>query len=274
VWRWKNPVIDRLRGLFALWSGDPRTREFLALRREIGGRPRKTPGRAAIWGWKIRYLDAPALLSSLEIIVLKGWNDFRTGRKAPMILDCGANIGISVLHYKRKYPKAKIIAFEPDPVVLPVLRENLAANHADGVTVVEAAVWTGSRGAHFFVEGADGSRIQRKQDTATTRVKTVDLLTYLDTPIDFLKMDIEGAEMDVVPHIRKKLSSVRQLAIECHINADHMGKFGVLLESLAGSGFRIAVNSMGLWRDLIRRPPKAPNEFDQYFLVAGWRERE
>src|SRR6266487_3582389 len=40
---------------------------------------------------------------------------FTADTSAPFILDCGSNIGVSVVYFKTLYPQAKIIAFEPSP---------------------------------------------------------------------------------------------------------------------------------------------------------------
>src|ERR1700693_4874079 len=40
---------------------------------------------------------------------------FVSRRPDPLIIDCGSNIGMSILYFKRRYPKARIIGFEPDP---------------------------------------------------------------------------------------------------------------------------------------------------------------
>jgi FkbM family methyltransferase len=247
--------------------------ELRMLKKKLGNQPRKTPGAVEIFGWKLDYVDKLALLSSLEILVCKGWNDFKTENNVPMIIDCGANIGISVLNYKRKFPNAKIVAFEPDPLIIPVLKRNLTVNHASDVTLVEAAVWVKLGELDFYIEGADGSRLTVDHDfqTGTTKVKTIDLLDHINVPIDLIKMDIEGAELEVIPHIESKLNMVQNLIIECHVNGDQAGKFGQLLEVLSDSGFRVSLNSIGQWRDLVRDPAKLPDEFDQYFLVAATR---
>lgn len=245
--------------------------EITKLKRRLENQPRKVPGNINFTGWDIDYVDNFALISSLEILVQKGWNDFLTENESPLILDCGANIGISVLNYRRKYPSAKIIAFEPDPTILPVLKRNLKNNQASDVSIVEAAVWINSGEMAFYLEGADGSKLVTSSSDETIKVKTVDLREYVNTPVDLLKMDIEGAELDVIPHIKEKLELVKNLIVECHINGDLMGRFGALLQTLSGAGFKVSINSMGVWRDLVRNPIKLPNEFDQYFLVTAWR---
>lgn len=231
----------------------------------------KTPGEIEIYGWKIRYIDNLALNSSLEVLVEKGWNDFQTENISPVILDCGANIGISILNYKEKHPNSKIIAFEPDPEIILFLKENIKSNLLSGVEIIEAAVWVKNSELDFYMEGADGSRLVHEASEKTVKVKTIDLADYLDQPIDLLKIDIEGAEFEVISHLKNNLNSVKNIIVECHVYADQVRKFGSLLVDLANAGFIVNINSVGQWRDLIRNPKKLQHEFDQYFIVTGYR---
>jgi hypothetical protein len=104
------------------------------------------------------------------------------------------------------------------------------------------------------------------------RVKTVDLNDYLSHEIDLIKMDIEGAEFDVIPHIAGRLRLVRNMIVECHLRDSEAEKYASLLAALAQARFHVAINTYGAWRDLIRKPPTTANEFDQYVLTAAWRE--
>jgi len=240
----------------------------------LGQRTRFTPGNIFIDGWDLEYLDGAAIASSIDVLVNRGWNDFTTQRVAPVILDCGANIGISVLNYRRRHPMASITAFEPDPFAAKALRRNLSVNRAGDVRVVEAAVWTEAGTGPFFVEGADGGRMQSGETGSTITVECVDLKDFLSGPVDLIKMDIEGAEFKVIPHIADRLSLVGNLVVECHLSNDDVTSFARLLHVLGDAGFSVAVNSYGAWRDLVHRPSKQPNEFDQYLLLAAWRGSE
>ncbi|MDP1569139.1 MAG: FkbM family methyltransferase [Vicinamibacterales bacterium] len=231
------------------------------------------PGRAEILGWDLEYTSPSALSAFVDQIGYRRMNDAVLEPDQPVILDCGANIGYTVLHYKRLFPRARITAFEPDPLFAPILRRNLARNGADDVEIVEAAVWTRDGHAPWMVEGKDGSRLATATGGAPdVEVATVDLARYLNQDIDLLKLDIEGAEFDVVPHVATHLHRVRNVLVEGHIvDQSTFDGLATLLTTLRGTGFTLALNTYGPWRDLTRRPWPAPLHAEQYLLISGWR---
>ena len=58
----------------------------------------------------------------------------------PLIIDCGANIGVSVLEWKTRWPMSRIICFEPDPDAFRLLTLNMERNDIPGVQCIHAAV--------------------------------------------------------------------------------------------------------------------------------------
>jgi len=244
---------------------------FIALER-LKRCPRHTPGKIKINDWIIHYVDNRSLISNIEILVQRKTNNFISSISNPYIIDCGANIGISVLNYKRLYPKAEIIAFEPDPNLAEILRINLKANEIIDIQIVEAAVWIKDGSVPFFLEGTDGGRVNFQDHTLkNTEVAAVELGRYLIKRVDLLKMDIEGAEFVILPAIAEKLSYVKNILIECHMDMSKIEDFANLLSVLGKAGFSCSVNTYGPWRDLIHSPTKLPVEFDQYILVCGWK---
>lgn len=231
------------------------------------------PGRTGLLGWDLEYTSPSALCAFLDQIVYRRMNDALLKGERPVILDCGANIGYTVLHYKRLFPKARITAFEPDPQFAPILRRNLARNGASDVEIVEAAAWIRDGRAPWRVEQKDGSRLATiAESTPGVEVATVDLARYLHQDVDLLKLDIEGAEFDVVPHLASCLGRVQHILVEGHITDQSKYEgLATLLLALRAAGFTLALNTYGPWRDLTRRPVPAPLHAEQYLLISGWR---
>jgi FkbM family methyltransferase len=244
------------------------------LRKKFSNQSRNIPGKISVFGWDIEYVDGLSAVSCLDVLVIKRWNNFVCNSGCPVILDCGANIGISVLNYKRQFPDSRITAFEPDPEVIPILKRNLQRNGASDVQVIEAAVWTDNGQMDFFCEGADGSRLvdPRSPLPKSTSVRTIRLSDFICGPINMLKMDIEGAEFQVMPSLSEKLEAISQMAIECHIDNRNVEPFSVLLKILSEKKYITTINSYGPWRDLTHSSVKLPAEFDQYILLTARKE--
>src|SRR5262249_25209358 len=181
--------------------------------------PRHTPGRITLAGYRIGYTDLLTLCPQWHDIFVERSLSFHTESPAPRILDCGANVGLASLFFKSLYPGAVITAFEADPSIARVLAENLAANAANDVRVVSAAVWTREGTLTFSADGADaGSVAASHHDPAVRRidVPSVRLRDYLDEAVDLLKLDIEGAEAEVLADCAGALGRVRAILLEVH----------------------------------------------------------
>ena len=92
--------------------------------------------RVVLLGFDVRINDVENFHILYKDIFCRRLYHFHCGRPDPFILDCGSNIGMSVLYSKHVFPDARVVAFEPDPVVLPYLRENIESN---GLRDVEPA---------------------------------------------------------------------------------------------------------------------------------------
>lgn len=258
---------------------------YRQLQVKLAGVPRYQPGVVTAGNWELNYLDAASLLSAFDVVVVKRWNDFQCSKKNPVILDGGANIGISTIHYKRLFPDAVITSFEPDPRACELLRRNLIANNIHDVEIVEKALWTSNGRTSFFSEGADANRLARPDEVRhlTTlapaakqfEVETVRLADYIArTKFDLVKLDIESAEADVIVDCGDTLSNVSNLVIEFHLTNCRPHDLARTLEALADQRFSVSVCSYGPWVDLLHQTSGSPNskvEFDQYLLICAWR---
>jgi FkbM family methyltransferase len=219
-------------------------------------KPLGTRYQPVVFRWFGGRFQVPDALSFFwqfhEIMVRKAYH-FPTSNPKPVIYDCGSNVGLSLYAYRRLYPYARVVAFEPDPGVFSMLEENIRQNQLSPIDLHQAAVWTAQGTLNFNSEGADGGAL----GSGSTEVRTLDLAELLqsEAQVDFLKMDIEGAEHEVLPHIRSQLHKIRHLFIEYHSFADKPQALHELLQVLAEEGF-----SYYLETDVRRKNPFIPRK--------------
>jgi FkbM family methyltransferase len=194
---------------------------------------------------------------------------FETKNQKPRIIDCGANIGISILYYKRLYPEAQIIGFEPDPKIFKILQGNLRFCNNDQVKVINKAVWNEETSIKFLPDEADGGKIT---EGGQLTVQTVRLSDYLSGNIDFLKMDIEGAEHDVLPSISNNLKNVKFLFLEVHLEYNNSQKLENILSILRSNGFVYSFKTVKnlTFKELLL--PKNRNGFTQQLNIFAINE--
>jgi len=203
--------------------------------------PRFVPGQFRFSFGTVRYVDGRSFAYQFEDIFVRRVYDFATNQPHPLILDRGGNVGLSAIWFKRRHPECRLTVFEADPAIANVLEENLKAHHLEGVKVVRSAVWSANGTVHFAGDGADGGRIA--SDVAD-EVPAVRLSDWITEPVELLKMDIEGAEFEVLNDLcaTGKIRQVRRLACEVHNRDGNGAQFRQLLEALAQNGFRICLS--------------------------------
>lgn len=207
---------------------------------------RFTDGQTQLFGHPFRFPDNRGFLHSLEEIFTEEVYKFRAATPAPLIIDAGANIGLSVAYFKRLYPGATIIAFEPDPSIFQILHQNINALGLQQVEARNAAAWIADTELEFFSEGSlAGSTETAFIDGARKyTVKAERLKNYLaGKPVDFLKIDIEGAENTVVPDLEPELNNVQHLFLEYHSLPGKEQMLGELLNVVKRAGFRYTIKS-------------------------------
>ncbi len=166
----------------------------------------------------------------------------------PVIIDCGSNIGMSVLFFKEEYPQAHIIAFEPDPGNFKHLQSAMSANFPD-VAIHNVAVSDVPGQMQLYTSSDSQGRIttkslyrERLEDTAlvSESVEVVRLSDYLQSSVDLLKIDIEGAEISVLRDLiaTGMIGRVSNMIVEFHdIRQGGRQTLSEFLATLEGQGF-------------------------------------
>jgi len=219
--------------------------EFEMLLKKAQTMPRFVPTTISFEQYKLHIPDLISVVYQLEEFMISKKFEFNTvNDDVPVIYDCGANVGVASIFFSKRFPNAVIKAFEPDPKIIPYLKENLFVNGIENVRVFEEAVWVDNNGLEFGSEGADGGSIYFPSNKI--RVNTVRLKDKLseDGNISFLKLDIEGAEESVLKDCENELHKVKYLFVEYHSWKERKQKLSELLSVLENNNFRYNIESL------------------------------
>ncbi len=223
--------------------------------------PRFVCGRIRLLEYDLEYTDLLTLCPQWHDLFVREAFRVALGAEAPRILDCGANVGLASLYFKRLYPSARITAFEADPTIAAVLRGNLSRNGCQDVEVVSAAVWIEDGSIEFCSEGADSGTIgvfAAGISGTPKQVPSVRLKPLLEREaIDLLKLDIEGSEELVLKDCSEALQNVRAILLDLHEFNPEKRNTVQVLETLDRAGFIWSLDDLS---SLPWRPPTAkPN---------------
>lgn len=189
--------------------------------------------------------DALSVVHQLREIFIEENLKFIADTAQPVIYDCGANVGTSVLYFKKIFPEARINAFEAAKTMIPYLEQNLARNHAsDQVELIPKAVWTSNGYVDFGSDGADSGSLFYKNNVS--KVESIRLKEWLanEKQVDFLKLDIEGAESAVIQDCNEALLKVKFMFIEYHSFIDKEQELDKILHTLSRNNFRYALTTV------------------------------
>ena len=183
---------------------------------------------------KLTYKRPYEILHTYKDLFEKEIYNFSATTPSPFIIDCGANIGLGVLYFKSLYPQATILAFEPDKENFALLQKNVQLNQLTNVECRQSAVWIYNGEISFSSAGTEGSQITKDNNGANTiQIKAERLADIIkNQKVDFLKIDIEGAELEVIKDCEPHLKNVKYLFVEYHGKADETEKLYQLLESV------------------------------------------
>jgi FkbM family methyltransferase len=234
--------------------------------------PRFTPGRGTLFDRPVAFADIDGYLHSVSEIFGDEVYRFQCQTVAPHIIDAGANIGLSVIYFKQLFPAATIVAYEPDPQMFALLTQNTGTY--TGMTLHQAAAWTEDTNLTFYTEGslAGSSEVDFLNKGASTTVAAVRLKDELQKQhVDFLKIDIEGAENSVLFDIEDELDNVDLLFFEYHSPHTKPQLLGEMLKMVASKGFRYSIN--GAHAPRLPFIEKLANGFDLQLNVSCMRPR-
>jgi len=179
---------------------------LLRLRFKEIGEKKNTIISQNIFGFKVYAYDYNTLLFLFREIFISRDYLFETNKDQPKIIDCGANIGMSIFFHKYFHPNASIIAFEPNPSAFELLKLNIEKNNLKNITLLQKAVSNTMEPISLFVNNDKGSLLSSVREdrggTSKIEIETDLLSNYLKEEVDLLKIDIEGAEWQVLEDLK------------------------------------------------------------------------
>ncbi len=198
------------------------------------------------WG-KIEYVASSNLRAQFNEIFIRRQYSFSVATDAPVIVDCGGNIGMSVIWFKQTFPKSKVTVYEADPDMTLRLSRNLRAVGISDVQVENAAVWNEDGLVAFENLGDDRGFVR---SNGKINVRSVDIARCLPSHVDLLKLDVEGAEYVVVDRLCRSgaISRVQNLVAEFHVKRADTDAFIQSFQQLRACGMQVAMTAaVGTW---------------------------
>lgn len=230
-------------------------------------------GTTHFFGRPFSFPTGYGFLHSVDEIFGEDIYKFSSETDSPYIIDCGANMGLSIYYFKKIFPNAKILAFEPDNHIFKLLEKNI--KHFPNNTQIELkkeAVWTEDTYLNFFSEGslAGSCTVDFSNNQNTYQTKAVDLKKYLNEKVNFLKIDIEGAENEVIFDIQNHLQNVENLFLEFHGLSGKPQNLNKILDVLTNQGFQYYIKNAD---DVMKHPfyDKIPRPFNQQLNIFCFR---
>jgi len=171
-------------------------------------------------------------------------------RSGDIVVDAGARIGtFSAKISAAVGEKGKIIAIEPEPRNFACLLKNIQANNLTNVVAVPRMLWSREEQRDLYLSGytaahsayfdefyqATGERIRVEADSLDHILESLGIGT-----VDFIKMDIEGAEIEALAGMKVALEAVGQMAIAAYHPVDGKLTHTVIMPQLEQLGFKIA----------------------------------
>jgi FkbM family methyltransferase len=226
--------------------------------------PRHMPEKENLLGWHVFIGDYSDFVFLFEEIFISQSYRLPIDNPSPTIVDCGANIGLATLYFKWRFPRSTIVDIEPEPGAFSRLERTISENSIDGVTARNEAVGrTKGRISFTYSPLRPASPVAGQKghldESEEIEVQVVPVSSLVDKPIDLVKIDVEGAESDVIEDLVETgaIERVRYIALEYHHHLrpddDRMSQVIGRLER-ADFGYqivRLRLGELGQYQDLV-----------------------
>jgi len=172
--------------------------------------------------WAMRENDFSALPQAAR--VKSTYEATLAAGKTPLIIDCGAHIGLSAVWFASRFPKAKVYSVEPNSANFALLQKNTAAY--PNVTPLNGGIW--GQSCHLEISNPDSGsasfqlrevhNVTSEERPDLLRAYTIDELAHREpgNALLLVKVDIEGAESELFRQPAAWMDVVPAMILELH----------------------------------------------------------
>ena len=212
---------------------------------------------------------------SIQIFKNKRYG-FKPDVTNPIILDCGAQIGLASIFFSEKYPNAEIYAYEADPEISLMLDHNVKSLGLKNVKTFSKAKWIDEERVSFKKSADDCGYINGINEENGIKIPSFSIRNFLnENHVDLLKLDLEGAEFDVIKDCDGVLRNAKNIIIEVHKFHENCGSLGSILRILEKNSFEYTLGDLHSadWIESTYVPPFAAMQSDKFIVtVFAWRK--
>lgn len=201
-----------------------------------------------ILGYRVYFRSYGELINQFEEIFIDEIYRIENN-KVTHIIDCGSNIGLSILYFSKVYPLAHVMAFEPNPYSFELLEANVKINKINNIELYNVAL--GSEDGKALLTTNSNSPtslnftiLNQSNVVQSKEVEINRLSNYISFTVSLLKIDVEGSEYQILKELIE--SKIINLFENCIIEF-HSGRAGINAEDfvdfLRKSGFSVRLVS-------------------------------
>ena len=199
--------------------------------------------------WSVKESAADRFYEHFGFLLESGWT----------IVDVGAALGEFAIYAATKFPDSQVLAFEPFPQSFDLLKQNISLNDIKNVAAYQKALSSEKGTLMLDVDGGEPlmmeTGMQAEGDRVQLPVESITLAEVVASTnggrIDFLKLDCEGAEYDILLKATPEtLLCIDRIVMEYH---DHLMdlKHPALVACLTDAGYAVEVFPNIVYPDVI-----------------------
>ncbi len=220
-------------------------------------------------------VNTPDRLMIWEVWSAKTYDDKRIPiGEGDIVVDIGAHIGAFSVRAARLAQRGHVYSYEPSSTNFAMLTENRLLNKANNLYIEESAV-SGRTGQMTLYTPSGNAIMGSLLQGVSTHTETVNVTTIADIiathhieQIDLLKMDVEGAEYDILFSCpAETLAKIQRVVMEYHEYERETRKCFDLARLLEAHGFHVVVE-----KGMFPQPHWFGTGINRIGIIKAWRD--